>query len=115
MEIGGRDVELVGHRRRLTKERQPYRAVATVHKGGPEPTDGVRLDMRCVRGAGHRDGLSSDLDGPLVEVLEHERAGQARHDAADAAVAGWSRQDAAACSSAAIDKVRSPVIHSARA
>ena len=81
MEIDGRDVELVGHRRRLTKERQPFGAVATVHKGGPEPTDGVRLDMRCVRGAGHRDGLSSDLDGPLVEVLEHERASQARHDA----------------------------------
>ena len=34
---------------------------------------------------------------------------------ADAAVGGWSRHDAAACSSAAIDMVRSPVIHSARA
>ena len=34
---------------------------------------------------------------------------------AEAAVGGWSRHDAAACSSAAIDIVRSPVIHSARA
>ena len=62
MEVDGCDVQLVGHRRRLTKERQPGRAVAPVHEGRPETADGVRLDVRRIRGPGHRDGLATDLD-----------------------------------------------------